>query len=214
MEVSLILRSSRAIVKSPQTCFNCRRPLLFSRHQTTYQRTRRRLNVKPDPAFLPSKTETHDHIIYNPPPSAPNVYHTPNIFLPKTDRRYQTAPPVAVTPNNSSATPSGTTKVPKPQSEAPPLRPPRKKRYHLTMDDMNEMRQLRREDPMKWSSNQLAKKFDCSPIFVGFVTEGIAREKKELQKKVTEAVKASWGVKRRVAREDRKIRKERWGRDE
>jgi Mitochondrial ribosomal protein subunit L20 len=78
---------------------------------------------------------------------------------------------------------------------------------------MEEMRRLRREDPIEWSAKKLAKKFDTSSRFVGFVTEGIAKEKRELQKQVTEIVKSRWGVKRRTAREDRAIRKDRWGRD-
>lgn len=75
------------------------------------------------------------------------------------------------------------------------------------------MRRLRREDPIEWSAKKLAKKFDTSNLFVGFVTEGIAKDKKEQQKQVTELVKSRWGVKRRTAREDRELRKERWGRD-
>ncbi len=43
-----------------------------------------------------------------------------------------------------------------------------------------------------------------------FVTEGLAEGKKEQQKSVTETVRSRWGAKRRVAREDRAIRKERW----
>jgi Mitochondrial ribosomal protein subunit L20 len=78
---------------------------------------------------------------------------------------------------------------------------------------MEEMRRLRREDPIEWSAKKLARKFDCSSLFVGFVTEGIAKEKREQQKRVTEVVKSRWGVKRRTAREDRALRKERWGRD-
>jgi len=79
---------------------------------------------------------------------------------------------------------------------------------------MEEMRALRKEDPVKWSASQLAKKFDCSSLFVSFVTEGIVlNSKKEQQKQVTQVVKSRWGTKRRVAREDRAIRKERWYRD-
>lgn len=75
------------------------------------------------------------------------------------------------------------------------------------------MRRLRTEDPIEWSAKKLAKKFDTSSLFVGFVTEGIAKEKKEQQKQVTEVVRSRWGVKRRTAREDRALRKERWARD-
>lgn len=178
------------------------------RYQSSYRRTRSRLNIKPDASFLPSTTEPHDHIIYNPPPSAPNVYHTPTMFLPKTDRRRQLHEAAAPRDPQLSTTSSA------PPSELPPpVRQPYQKRYHLTKEDMEEMRRLRREDPIEWSAKKLAKKFDCSSLFVGFVTESIAKEKKEMQKQVAEVVKSRWGVKRRTAREDRALRKERWGRD-
>lgn len=88
------------------------------------------------------------------------------------------------------------------------------KKYHLTEKDVEEMRELRKADPVQWSINRLAKKFDCSPMFAIFVTEGLAKEKGEQQKMVTQIVKSRWGIKRREAREDRQIRKERWYRDE
>jgi Mitochondrial ribosomal protein subunit L20 len=177
------------------------------RHQSSYRRARSRLNIKPDASFLPSKTETHDHIVYNPPPSAPNVYHTPTIFLPEGDKRRQMHdlatqrdPQLA-----ADATPwSSKQRLP------PPVRRPYEKRYHVTEAQMEEMRQLRREDPMTWGVTALAKKFDCSRIFVSFVTEGLSEEKQKQQKMVTEVIKSRWGTKRRVAREDRALRKERW----
>ena len=66
---------------------------------------------------------------------------------------------------------------------------------------------------MKWSAAKLAKKFECSSLFVGFVTEGIAKQKKDQHKQVLDVVKSRWGPKRRRAREDRALRKERWGKD-
>ena len=185
-------------------CRSCER--LFStslqQQEASYRRARSRLNIKPDASFLPSKTEAHDHIIFNPPPSAPNVYHTPTIFLPKTDRRRQLF--------ESSRAQDPQLEAQSQQRLPPAVVRPYEKRYHVTAEQMEEMRQLRREDPMKWSVAQLAKKFDCSGIFVSFVTEKIAKEKKEQQKRVTDAVKSRWGVKRRAAREDRALRRERW----
>lgn len=72
------------------------------------------------------------------------------------------------------------------------------------------MRRLRTEDPLTWSAKKLALKYDCSVLFVGMATEGIAKRagKQEIQKKLTEIVKSRWGQKRRVAREDRQIRRE------
>ena len=172
------------------------------RHVASYRRSRTQLNVKPDPSFLPTKTEAHDHIIYNPPPSMPNVYHTPTIFLPKEDKRR--AIRAALQPNSQAAG-SGVL--------APPIREEHEKRYHLTEEDVKEMRRLRLEDPYKWSAIQLAKKFDCSNKFVFYCIRGLAPEKLQQQRLVSAAVKSNWGIKRRVAREDRAIRKEKWFRD-
>jgi Mitochondrial ribosomal protein subunit L20 len=198
----------RLIARPQKLCWEDKLSHTCRRYQSSYRRTRSRLNIKPDPSFLPSTTEAHDHIIYNPPPSAPNVYHTPTIFLPKTDRRRQLHDAASPRDPQLSATASA------PPSELPsPIRTPYDKRYHLTHEDMEEMRRLRREDPIEWSAKKLAKKFQTSSLFVGIVTEGIAKDKKEQQKQVTDIVKSRWGVKRRTAREDRALRKERWGRD-
>jgi hypothetical protein len=87
------------------------------------------------------------------------------------------------------------------------------KKYHLSPSDITEIRKLRLSDPMTWSRAKLAKRFDCSPIFIAQVCEA-SPQKKEIQKQVLEAVQSRWGAKRRMAREDRKMRREAWGRDE
>jgi hypothetical protein len=132
----------------------------------------------------------------------PNVYHTPNIFLPKTDRRK-----VLLDPESSS----GQLLL---SQQLPAAKRPYEKRYHLTEKDLEEMRQLRKADPTQWTINRLAKKFECSPPFAIWVVEGLAEEKSDQQKLVTQIVKSRWGKKRREAREDRELRKERWYRDE
>ncbi|KEF62102.1 uncharacterized protein A1O9_00074 [Exophiala aquamarina CBS 119918] len=165
----------------------------FRRHQSSARRTRSKLNIKPDPAFLPSKTEQHDHIIHNPPPSMPNVLHTPNVFLPKTDPRKIPSPP--------------------PSSQAPSLFKSTEKRYHVTEAQADEMRTLRAQDPTTWSINKLAKKYDCSHLFVQFVVGKLAPEAKKMQQDVTAAVKSNWSKSKRIAREDREIRRELWQRD-
>lgn len=173
----------------------------FRRHQSSARRTRSRLNIKPDPNFLPSKTERHDHIIFNPPPSMPNVFHTPNIFLPKNDRRkvFTDAETRAIQLQSAQ--------------EIPAMKGQIRKRYHLTEQDLKEMRELRRTDPMEWSIKRLSKKFECSSVFTHLVCEGLAPQKTAEQKMVTDIVKSNWGQKRREAREDRVIRKEHWYRD-
>lgn len=175
------------------------------RHESTYRRARSKLNTKPDPSFLPTKTEQHDHIIYNPPPSMPNVYHTPTIFLPKEDKRR--AIQAALQPMSQAQLSADSLPRVKKEVEG-------EKRYHLTQRDVDEMRKLRIEDPTKWSQTQLAKKFDCSNMFVGFVIKGISKEKAAQQKALSDVVRSNWGAKRRIAREDRAIRKDRWYRDD
>lgn len=95
----------------------------------------------------------------------------------------------------------------------PAVRKPYEKRYHLTTEQIKEMRSLREADPIEWTRSKLAKKFDCSNVFVSFVTEGLAKGKWKQQRQVTDMVKSNWGVRRRTAREDRQLRKERWFRD-
>lgn len=157
--------------------------------------------------MLPSKTEAHDHIIYNPPPSMPNVYHTPTIFLPKHDKRRELQ--AALNPDTQIL--GGPPLLE--QTLPPSVREPYEKRYHLNTEQIREMRALREEDPFKWTRSALAKKYDCSNLFVAIVTEGLAKEKQRVQRTVTDVVRSNWGVKRRTAREDRALRKERWFRD-
>jgi hypothetical protein len=180
------------------------------RHQSSYRRSRQRSTIKPDPDFLPSKTEPHDHIIHNPPPSMPNVYHTPTMFLPPNDKRrlLQQSTENKKMAKTSAYTASGAPRLP------PPVKKPQPTKYHLTEADLDEMRRLRAEDPMTWSVGKLATKFDCSPLFVSAATSGYAPGKKELQQQVTDIVKSQWGTKRRIAREDRALRRERWYKDE
>ncbi|PYH95206.1 hypothetical protein BO71DRAFT_210120 [Aspergillus ellipticus CBS 707.79] len=170
------------------------------RNQSSYRRTTQRLRVKPDASFGSSLIHTQeDHIIHNPPSSAPSVYLTPSKFLPSNDVRknLRTAP---ANSNNSEELP-------------PVVRAPSEKKYHLTPSDIREIRRLRATDPMTWSRLKLAKRFECSPMFISLVCE-TSPQKKEIQKRVLEAVQSRWGSKRRMAREDRQLRREAWGRDQ
>lgn len=136
----------------------------------------------------------------------PNVYHTPALFLPKEDKRRAIQIPAtkSLLANTPAFTPDGRERVP------PAVSKPYTKKYHLTEADFEEMRRLRKEDPMAWSCKKLAKKFDCSVILVSLATEGLAKKKQAMQMAVTEVIKSRWGTKRRVAREDRALRRERW----
>ncbi|KAJ5966004.1 hypothetical protein N7481_012718 [Penicillium waksmanii] len=170
------------------------------RHQSSYRRTKQRLRVKPDASFGPSQ-QGRDQIIYNPPSSAPSVYHTPSKFLPVNDVRR------AMRPANAATATTDVNELPSVYKTEP------ERKYHLTPEDVEEIRKLRLNDPMTWSRYSLAKKFECSPLFIAKVC-GASPEKKAIQKQVLEAVQSRWGPKRRMAREDRKLRREAWGRDE
>ena len=202
MQSTAPLRVSPASSKFFQLCH----AVLQRRGAATYRRSRSKLNIKPDPVMVPSRTEAHDHIIFSPPPSQPNVYHTPTIFLPKDDKRRELQ--IAMAPPQAIGGPPLLT-----EALPPAVRKPYEKRYHLTTEQIKEMRSLREVDPTEWTRSRLAKKFDCSNVFVSFVTEGLAKEKWKQQRQVTDVVKSNWGVRRRTAREDRQLRKERWFRD-
>ena len=170
------------------------------RNQSSYRRSKARLRVKPDASFGYSSSQSADHIIHNPPPSAPSVYQTPTKFLPPGDIRRSLR----------KDAPSGSQQ--KPEELPGVFKKPAEKKYHLTPSDIEEIRKLRLEDPMTWSRWKLAKRFDCSPMFIGMVCEA-SPQKKQIQKQVLEAVQSRWGMQRRMAREDRQLRKETWGRD-
>lgn len=171
------------------------------RYQSSYRRTKQRLRVKPDASF--GSSQGRDQIIYNPPSSAPSVYHTPSKFLPPNDaRRAMRFEDVAAANVTNTV------------EELPNVyRSDPERKYHLTPADVEEIRKLRLSDPMTWSRHKLAKRFECSPLFIAMVCEA-SPEKKQIQRQVLEAVQSQWGPKRRMAREDRKLRREAWGRDE
>ncbi|KAL2841238.1 mitochondrial ribosomal protein subunit L20-domain-containing protein [Aspergillus pseudoustus] len=174
--------------------------LQLRRAQSTYRRTKQRLRIKPDASFGSSTDSTQAHIIYNPPSSAPSAYHTPLKFLPPNDVRRTLRTDTSSSSLNIDALPSVFKSVPE-------------KKYHLTREDVEEIRKLRASDPLVWSRWKLAQRFNCSPLFIAQACEA-SPQKKEIQRQVLEAVQSRWGAKRRMAREDRELRKESWGRDE
>lgn len=193
-------------------CKSCRRNV------ATWRRTRKALRAKLDPLFAPSTSEAQDHIIFNPPSSAPNVYHTPTKFLPKSDprRALHTSAP---TPANAPAAPQGVLASIAAQRAAAapsagslkPVRPVQEKKYHLTQAEIDEIRRLRAEDPRQWTRVRLAERFDCSQFFVSLCCS--APEIKQEQDKELERIKAKWGRRKRDARDARQERKKRWGMD-
>ncbi|MCJ1468219.1 hypothetical protein MMC07_006847 [Pseudocyphellaria aurata] len=179
----------------------------FRRHASSSRRTAKKLRVKPDQTFTSSipPDKLYDHIVFNPPSSAPSVYHTPAAFLPPSDPRRQ-----LLAESFSHANPYDD-----PNRELPPpaRRLPQEKRYHLREEEIAEIRRLRTLDPNVWTRKKLAEKFDCSQFFVGMVVQA-SKEKKEKEKQILESVKEKWGRRKRYAREDRRKRRELWERDE
>lgn len=79
--------------------------------------------------------------------------------------------------------------------------------YNLKVEDIKEMKKLRTMDPLKWSANALAKKFNCSEVFVRMAAPA-PEAHLELLKAKEERREARWGPIRKAAREDRKRRTE------
>lgn len=172
------------------------------------------LKIAPHPDFL-TPNSGQNHIIFNPPASAPSVYHTPFKFLPKTDPRRQAnlsqlfrtsgdilAGGPSRTSSASAGGATGSTTLP------PPSRAyeTRERKYHVTEEQVEEMRRLRTEDPVEWSVLKLAAKFECTPMFVMICCRP-SREHHVKERERLEAIKARWGPKRTKARDERTKRR-------
>jgi hypothetical protein len=205
------------------------------RHESTARRHTKRLQVPPTPSYQ-NASVAQDHIIFNPPSSAPNVQHTPVIFLPKSDKRRkvyedalaqaeeasappntafaaiaQTGTPLSV--SSTTLTASSTPLIAASRAVLPPpLKPVLEKKYHVTEEQIEEIRRLRAQDPRKWTRYSLAEKFHCSPFFIGLVSRA-PLEIRDDQRRALEEIKKRWGRKKTEAREDRARRKELWGRE-
>ncbi|KAL2268714.1 hypothetical protein VTJ83DRAFT_3560 [Remersonia thermophila] len=186
-----------------------------ARGKATAARARRSLNIPPHPSFLNSSktadgsSQPTEEIIYNPPESAASVYHTPVKFLPSSDprRRANLAEILAASqPASSSSPSSSSSSSTQPSVESFPMlsktAPALKPRHHLTKEDIEEMRRLRAEDPATNSVAALARRFDCSQLFVLMCCQA-PKEHREKMKAVEEKYKARWGPRRRAAREER-----------
>ncbi|KAL1924037.1 mitochondrial 54S ribosomal protein mL58 [Calcarisporiella thermophila] len=68
-----------------------------------------------------------------------------------------------------SRVPLEPTPLPSPSQLPPPLTPIHEKKYHLTPEQIDEMRELRAKDPETWTRKKLAERFECSQLFVGIV---------------------------------------------
>ncbi|KAF2861343.1 hypothetical protein K470DRAFT_299285, partial [Piedraia hortae CBS 480.64] len=195
---------------------------VFKRWQSTAGRTRKALRVKPSASFLPSTTESMDHIIFNPPSSAPDVYRTPVKFLPENDPRKSSAGMAALSSGGggrggSAAGLSGNGTRPSGGAMlGSTVRPPaqaHKKKYHLTPTEVEEIRTLRASDPRTWTRLRLAEKFGCSQFFISLCCSGPEEYVRKRREEV-DAIREKWGPRKREARELRAHKRGMWGRDE
>ena len=180
----------------------------FVRHAASARRHTKLLRLHPHPSMvLTAVSPRTDHIIHNPPSSAPTPLITPTLFLPKDDpRRELFAATATTTAAGAPAQEPGTEAKDLP----PPLREPREKTYHLTPQDCRRMRALRDNNPVKWHRDALAKEFNCSTLFVGMVCQA-SDQRLQLMALRANKVKSRWGSKRTLAREERVKRRAGWG---
>lgn len=206
MNIILPRRPPASLSSISPSSFHCLMPG-FRRHASSSRRTAKKLRVKPDQTFTDSvlPDQINDHVVFNPPSSAPSVYQTPAAFLPPGDPRRR-----LLAESHSHVNP-----YEDPDRRLPPpvRRLPQEKKYHLREEEITEIRRLRTIDPSVWTRKKLAEKFDCSQFFVGMVVQA-TQEKKEKERQILENVKEKWGRRRRYAREDRAKRRDLWERDE
>jgi hypothetical protein len=86
---------------------------------------------------------------------------------------------------------------------------PAPKKYHLTKEQVEEMRKLRNEDPHTWTRSKLAKKFDCSLTFVTMQAPAPKWYSDELMEKKTELWN-EWGYKRQLIYVNKQRRRAQW----
>ncbi|KZW00915.1 hypothetical protein EXIGLDRAFT_111959 [Exidia glandulosa HHB12029] len=86
---------------------------------------------------------------------------------------------------------------------------PEQKKYHLTAEQINEIRRLRAEDPVKYSRSALAKRFDTTSWFVATVSK-VPKERKKVLDAAVVKQREGWGELKRLAVDVRKKRREFW----
>ena len=177
------------------------------RQQSTTSRTKKALKIPPHPSFL-SSPRTANHIVFNPPSAAPSVYHTPFKFLPKSDPRRQA--------NLSSflhrTDPLADDGSKQPQQQLPPMLTAHELQRvtpnrHVTMEQVEEIRALRAQDPERWSVLRLAEKYKCTNYFIMMcVSAPLEHQLRERERR--DAIRARWGPMRTHARLERRKRRE------
>lgn len=95
----------------------------------------------------------------------------------------------------------------------PPTLHAETQRPWLSAEAIAEIRRLRKEDPAKWTRNALARKFNCTSLFVMKIAAAdrkARREALEKRDKEHEAARSKWGEKKAFFKEAAKKRREFW----
>jgi hypothetical protein len=199
MDSNLIKRPVLSLVTYRRPCLPA-----FStssrRHEQSYRRAKQRLSVPPNSSFLPSRdSPQNNHIIFNPPSAAPSVFNTPLKFLPKEDKRRQ----LLAATQARLATPA--TRLP------PPVKPKQVPHHHLSDADIAEIQRLKREEGSVWTNKKLARRFNCSTMFVSICACQSGADDsawRASEKARLDLVKQRWGPRRAMAHEDKLKRME------
>ncbi|SCW02206.1 LAFE_0F01310g1_1 [Lachancea fermentati] len=146
-----------------------------------------RAKIDPGTYYYPSQSSSTGSI---------NSETFPSAFLPKDDPRKQILTDLRANDKVQSQL-------------APELHNKGEKTYHLEPKDITEIIALRKQDPEKYTRKVLAKKYGVSPLFISLVSSASEERKNEMSRRLNE-IQQRWHAKRKVAREDRKKRKELW----
>jgi hypothetical protein len=197
-------RSAARPLARASRCLNA--PFVASRGHKTAARTKRALKIAPHDSFLPDRSAVFpaaDSIIYNPPASEATPFHTPSLFIPESDARRRAM-------QRMGASHPGAPKLaPTADGELPPKMrfAGRNPSYHIGVEQIQEMRRLRAEDPLTWSVGALAKKFECSNTFVQIAAPAPPEHLEWLKEKQARR-EARWGPIKSKAMEERRRRAE------
>jgi hypothetical protein len=91
----------------------------------------------------------------------------------------------------------------------PPLKQIKQKSYHLTQEQIKEIKQLREQDPIKWSRKNLAEKFECSQFYIGIIAPVSEERSIQLKEEINQRIE-EMGWKKRFVRKERARRRELW----
>ncbi|KTW28944.1 hypothetical protein T552_01574 [Pneumocystis carinii B80] len=158
-------------------------------HPTKHPRHRiPKLKAVSEGILLEKNSDTK--LFYNPPASPPDYRVTPYILLPDDVKK------LAERPVSDGKLP-------------PPLSPIKKKKYHLTEEDIKEIKALRRSGI---SRSELSKRYNASRLFIGMISPLNKEKLQEIEKKDQE-IKNSWSEHKKEVKMNRYKRKMLWKRE-